>query len=58
MQEAHQQAQQNKPTSGSITGSGDFLGFKFFAPDDWMLIVFTWESLHLPVYFRPFIRGL
>ena len=40
MQEAHQQAQQNKPPSGSITGSGDCLGFKFFAPDDRMLIGF------------------
>lgn len=30
MQEAHQQAQQNKPTSGSITGSGEECWEDFF----------------------------
>ena len=51
MQEAHQQAQQNKPPSGSITGSGDCLGFKFFAPDDQMLIGFYLGITPVTVFF-------
>ena len=32
MQEAHQQAQQNKPTSGTITGSGEECWEDLFFP--------------------------